>query len=241
MIYSKEEFSKKLNKELKSAGLEEFSECADKLYTVVSRLDEFGKKFNLTAITDPDEVMKKHLIDCLFAAKAVKEAGGKKIIDIGSGAGFPSLPIAAALPDISVTALDSTAKKVGYMNDTASAAGMNNFRAEAGRAEEYVRGVRESFDTVTARAVASLPVLCELCIPYIKVGGKFIAMKGAAAEEEVSAAKSAAGKLGCSAAEILPYFLPGMDDKRYLVLFEKIAPTPEQFPRNFSQISKKPL
>ncbi|MDD6095375.1 MAG: 16S rRNA (guanine(527)-N(7))-methyltransferase RsmG [Clostridia bacterium] len=241
MMYSKEQFTEKLLRELSSAGLEAFSHSAEKLYTVVSRLDEFGKKFNLTAITDPDQVIKKHLIDCLFAAKQIPLPEGKTLIDIGAGAGFPSLPVSAALPSLHVTALDSTAKKVNYMNDTAKAAGITNFTAVCARAEEYALPYRETFDFATARAVASLPVLCELCIPYVKIGGKFIAMKGAAAEEETEEAKNAAKKLGCAPAEILPYSLPGMEDKRFLIIYTKISPTPEAFPRNFSQISKKPL
>ncbi len=241
MKYTKEQFRERLLSELDSAGLERFAPSADKLYTVVSRLDEFGKKFNLTAITDPEEVLKKHVIDCLFAARGISDLGASSIIDVGAGAGFPSLPAAAALPELSVTALDSTAKKVNYMNDTASAAGIGNFRAVTGRAEEYAADVRESFDAATARAVAALPVLCELCIPYVKVGGYFIAMKGAAANEEIKAAEGAAKKLGCDGAEIIPYSLPGMDDKRFLVIYRKLSSTPEEFPRNFSRISKKPL
>ena len=241
MMYSKEQFTEKLLRELCSAGLETFSHSAQKLYTVASRLDEFGKKFNLTAITDPDQVIKKHLIDCLFAAKQIFAPQGKTLIDIGAGAGFPSLPVAAALPSLKVCALDSTAKKVNFMNDTAKAAEIHNFTAVCARAEEYALQHRETFDFATARAVASLPVLCELCIPYVKIGGKFIALKGAAAEEEAEEAKNAAKKLGCAPAQILPYSLPDMEDKRFLIIYTKISPTPEAFPRNFSQISKKPL
>lgn len=246
MIYTKEEFSEKLGAVLDSAGLSEFIPAAQKLYTVVSRLDECGKKFNLTAITQPDEVIKKHLADCLFTAKQIETEAkgalpGKRLIDIGAGAGFPSLPCAAVLPSLLVTAVDSTAKKTAYMNETASLAGIENFSAVCSRAEEYITGQRESFDFATARAVAALPVLCELCIPYVKVGGKFIAMKGAAAREEVLISQNAAKRLGCGDAEIVPYSLPEMEDKRFLIIYTKISATPEDFPRNFSQISKKPL
>lgn len=241
MIPSKDEFINKLTALLSDAGLERYAPSGERLFTIASRLDEFGKKFNLTAITDPDEVMKKHLIDSLFSADAMEKLGVSSVIDIGSGAGFPSLPAAAALPGVSVTALDSTAKKVNYMTETAACAGIGNFSAVTARAEEYVSSRRESFDCATARAVAALPVLCELCLPYVRVGGYFIAMKGAAAKEEADAAKSAAAKLGAAPAEIREYSLPSMEDKRFLIIYRKISPTPKEFPRNFSQISKKPL
>lgn len=240
-MYSKEEFINKLNEALFLAGLSEFSHAGEKLYTVSARLEEFGKKFNLTAMTDPDEVIAKHLTDCLFLAAAIDSLKGKKLIDIGSGAGFPSLPTAAVCPDLFVTAVDSTAKKVNYMNETAKCAGIENFTAYCKRAEEFAAEKRESFDFATARAVAALPVLCELCIPYVRVGGKFIAMKGAAAEDEMAQAAEAAKKLGCDEGRLIPYSLPNMEDKRFLIIYTKKSPTPTAFPRNYSQISKKPL
>ena len=245
MIYSKEEFFARLSALSEKAELDLINESSkEKLYTVCEQLDLRSKQFNLTAITDPEEVLKKHIIDCLFAAKAVKELSkeSSKLLDVGSGAGFPSLPIAAVLPEIQVTAMDATAKKTVYMNDTAALAGIENFIAINKRAEEAAKsGMGEGFDIVSARAVARLNVLMELCIPFLKVGGYFVSMKGAAADEESKEAESAAKKLGCSLVKKIQYALPDLDDARFLLIYRKDSKTPAIYPRNFSQISKKPL
>jgi len=245
MIYSKEEFEKRLQDLSERSGLSSVAmPAADGLYTVCEQLDLRSKQFNLTAITDPEEVMRKHIIDCLFTAKYVRELSfeGASLLDVGSGAGFPSLPIAAALPTLFVTAMDATAKKCVYMNETAALAGLENFKAVNKRAEEAAReGMAEAFDIVSARAVARLNVLMELCVPFLKIGGYFVAMKGAAAEEEMKEAESAAKRLGASLAEKIPYTLPDLSDARFLLIYRKDSKTPATYPRNFSQISKKPL
>lgn len=245
MIYTKEEFTSHLSALCEKAGLDFFDcDTYGKLYTVCEQLECKSKQFNLTAITDPEEVMRKHIVDCLFAAKTVKNfaKAGDKLLDVGSGAGFPSLPIAASISEISVTAMDATAKKTVYMNDTAALAGIENFNAVNSRAEEAARsGMGEGFDIVSARAVARLNVLMELCVPFLKVGGYFISMKGAAAEEEMAEAQSAAKKLGCTFVEKIPYTLPDLTDARFLLVYRKDSKTPALYPRNFSQISKKPL
>ena len=243
-MFEKELFYKKL-KEYGGSLPEKYLSgvCADRLYTVCSELEEKSKLFNLTAITDPHEVVKKHIIDCLYLAECIEGLGVEgKILDVGSGAGFPSLPTAAVLDSFSVTALDSTAKKIGYIKATANLMGVSGFDAVASRAEEAASGkMRESYDFVTARAVARLSVLCELCIPFVKVGGYFVSMKGAAAEEEVAEAANAAKKLGCEFVRMIPYTIADLPDKRFLVIYKKISATNKQYPRNFSQISKKPL
>jgi len=245
MIYTKEEFKERLSVLSKKADLADLcSPAGDKLYTICEQLDLRSKQFNLTAITEPEEVLKKHIIDCVFTAKAVEELSGEgsELLDVGSGAGFPSLPIAAALPTLFVTAMDATAKKCVYMNETAALAGLENFKAVNKRAEEAAReGMAEAFDIVSARAVARLNVLMELCVPFLKIGGYFVAMKGAAAEEEMKEAESAAKRLGASLAEKIPYTLPDLSDARFLLIYRKDSKTPATYPRNFSQISKKPL
>ncbi len=243
-MFDRSEFSEKLKKY--GAGLPEkylSGECADRLYTVCLELEDKSKLFNLTAITDPDEVVKKHIVDCLFLAECIESLGESgSILDVGSGAGFPSLPTAAVLDSHKVTALDSTAKKITYIKNTAEKMGVSDFDAIASRAEEAASGkMRESFDFVTARAVARLSVLAELCIPFVRVGGYFVSMKGAAAEEEVKEAENAAKKLGCQLVKIIPYTISDLPDKRFLVIYKKISATSKQYPRNFSQISKKPL
>ncbi len=219
--------------------------CA-RLAVIADCLIEGNKRFNLTAITEPDAVIEKHIMDSLIAADAVAEiANGKPahLIDVGSGAGFPSLPIAAALPYLTVTALDSTAKKCTYMNETAAAAGIGNFTAVTGRAEELASKPpkRASFDFVTARAVANLPVLSELCLPFLKTGGTFIALKGENAPAEITAAKSAIGKLGAALVGAQEYRILSDCAPRYLVTVAKTAPTPAAYPRQYARIAKKPL
>lgn len=245
MIYTKEEFSSRLSSLADAASLSALACPAEaKLYTICEQLDLRSKQFNLTAITEPEEVLRKHIIDCLFAARTAGELSkeGSMLLDVGSGAGFPSLPLAAVLPGVTVNAMDATAKKCVYMNETASLAGIENFKAFNARAEEAARGeMGGAYDIVTARAVARLNVLLELCIPFLKVGGYFVSMKGAAAEEEIEEAKSAAKKLGCTFVEKRQYALPDLSDARFLLIYRKDSKTPEQYPRNFSQISKKPL
>lgn len=245
MIYTKEEFTSRLSALADLSGLNDLTDpAADKLYTICQQLDLKSKQFNLTAITDPEEVLRKHIIDCTFAAKTVCDLcyDGAKLLDVGSGAGFPSLPIAATLPNIHVTAMDATAKKTVYMNDTAALAGIENFNAVNARAEEAARnGMGESFDVVSARAVARLNVLLELCVPFLKICGHFVAMKAFAADEEIKEAENAAKKLGVTLVEKRQYTLPDMEDTRFLLIYRKDSKTPDIYPRNFSQISKRPL
>lgn len=243
MMYSKEEFFEKLKSAAADAGLDGLTAGSEeKLYTICLRLDECSKQFNLTAITEPDEVMKKHIIDCLFFADEIRKLGAGSLIDVGSGAGFPSLPTAAALPALSVCALDSTAKKTVYMSDTAAIAGIDNFYSVAARAEDAGRGtMRESFDAAGARAVARLSVLMEICTPFVKVGGFFVAMKGAAAMEEAHEAEHAAKTLGCTLCDCRQYNIPGLSDKRFLLIYQKNSAAKSEYPRNYSQITKKPL
>lgn len=214
---------------------------------IAAKLLENNEKFNLTAITDTDAVIEKHIMDSLIAADRIASLCGDtpaRLLDVGSGAGFPSLPIAAALPHLSVTAMDSTAKKCTYMNETAAAAGIKNFKAVSGRAEELAAKdapMRASFDFVTARAVANLPVLAELCLPFLRTGGTFVALKGANAPAEIDAAKSALKTLGAALAASEEYRILSDDAPRYLVLIGKTAPTPAAYPRHYSRIAKKPL
>ena len=241
-MFNKEEFDRKL-KEYGNGLPEKYFDASDKLFIICSELEEKAKTFNLTAITDPEEVLKKHIVDCLYLAECIEKLGPKgKILDVGSGAGFPSLPTAAVLSDHSVTALDSTSKKIDYIKNTSEKMGVNGFNAVAARAEQAASGeMRESYDFVTARAVARLSVLAELCVPFVKVGGYFVSMKGAAAQEEVDEAANAVNKLGCKLVDIIPYTIADLPDKRFLVIYKKISATNKMYPRNYSQISKKTL
>ena len=221
---------------------EEFrsEETAKKLYLHLCELAEKGRLFNLTAITDPCEAVKKHVVDSLHAAAAVKDllASGS-LIDIGSGGGFPALPVAIACPEIAVTALDSTEKKCEFISDTASLCGVS-VKTVAERAEDAAASLRETFDAATARAVARLNILAELCAPFIKVGGCFFAMKGSAAEEERLEAEEGTKKLGLSFEREIKYAIDG-GGERSIIIYKKTSPTPAAYPRRYARIKKDPL
>ena len=217
-------------------------EKASRLFRHLEELEEKGKLFNLTAITDPDEARNKHIIDCLYCAKEISRlADGKaaSLIDIGSGAGFPSLPIAFTLENVSVSALDSTARKCTFIAETAVKCGVNVGTVPE-RAEEAALHLRESFDFATARAVARLNILAELSAPFVKVGGYFVAMKGSAAGEEIAEAAKATETLGLTFSEMLPYEIKD-GGTRYIVIYKKTSETPSMYPRSYSKIKKKPL
>lgn len=215
-----------------------------KLYELTLIMLEVNKTMNLTSLTDCSQIILKHYLDSLTVSKYIPE--NSKIIDVGCGAGFPSLPLAICRKDISITALDSTAKRINYLNDTASKLCLPNLRGIAARAEALaqVEGERESYDVAVARAVADLPILCELCLPFVKVGGRFAAMKAAKGENEFTRAKNAISLCGGATAFITPADITsnGTDfEARRLIIVEKHEKTRKIYPRNFAQISKKPL
>lgn len=215
-----------------------------KLYILTKHMLEVNKSLNLTAITDLDGVILKHYADSLTVSSHIPE--GAEVIDVGCGAGFPSLPLAIFRPDLKITALDGTAKRIEYVKNTAKLLELDNLTAIAGRAEEYANKAdfRERFDIATARAVAALPVLAELCLPFVKKGGSFVAMKAAQGESEASASTNAINLCGGSPATIstLELTANGKDlEKRVIIVSQKLSATPTKYPRHYSQISKKPL
>lgn len=218
-------------------------ELAERFNALTDRMLEVNAHMNLTAITDEDGVILKHYADSLVIADIIPE--GASVIDVGCGAGFPSLPLAIARPDLKITALDSTAKRVNYIAETAEILGLTNISAVAARAEETASkpAMREMFDISCARAVARFSALCELCLPFVRTGGEFLALKGHS-EDEVSEASNAIKKLGGVLISSTSYniSLPGGENNpRSLVRVKKNSRTPEIYPRNWSQISKKPL
>lgn len=219
-------------------------EKCEKFLALTRRLLEENEKYNLTAITDPDKIILNHYADCAALCDVLPK--GAKIADVGCGAGFPTLPIAILRDDISVTAIDSTAKRIGYVSTTAEMLGLKNVKAIAMRAEDGGSNpeFREKFDVVTARAVAEMRVLSELCLPYAKVGGKFIAMKGKNAQFELQGAKKALSLLGGKLEECREITLKNEKDEPLshpLIIISKATKTPSAYPRAFAKISKQPL
>lgn len=223
-------------------GLVISDDLADKLKIYGTLLKEWNEKINLTAITDDEGIAIKHFLDCLLITKVGDFKAGQKVIDVGTGAGFPGAVIAAAYPEIFVTLLDSTGKKLKAVEDMVNNMGLKNVTVvharaeEAGRKEEF----REQFDFATARAVAELRVLAEYTLPFVKKGGKFLSMKGAVAGDEVENGKRSVSVLGGSINAVHEFTLPN-GDKRAVIEINKISQTSSKYPRASAQISKKPL
>lgn len=204
-------------------------------------LVEQNKTMNLTAITDPDGIAVKHFADSISVISAADIPQGARILDVGTGAGFPGIPLLIMRPDIDLTMIDSTAKKLKYVENTVNELGLiattlHTRAEEAGQSKEY----RERFDFVCSRAVAALNVLCEYCLPFVKQNGLFIAMKGAKAQEEIDAAKSAIKTLGGKIVAEKSFTLSD-GGERTLVVIKKISQVPPKYPRPSAQIAKKPL
>ena len=211
----------------------------DKLNLYFNTLIETNKVMNLTNITDKDEVYNKHFLDSLYLTKALSK-DKYSLCDVGSGAGFPALPLAITNENASITIIDSLNKRINFLNNTISLLNINNIRAYHLRAED-AKEFRESFDYVTARAVARLNILLELCMPLVKVGGSFIAMKSVLASEELEESKNAIAKLGGKIKEVINYELPDDAGTRTLIVIEKIKNTPKIYPRIFKKIKENPL
>lgn len=205
---------------------------------------EVNKVHNITAIRDVPGVITKHFADSVKKIEAIPPTGAT-LLDVGTGGGFPTLPLAIVRPDLRITAIDSTAKKIAHVQNTAKMLGLCNVTAISGRAEDMAHtNMRESFDIVTARAVSELRILCEITLPFVKVGGTFVALKGASGEKELLDAMHAIEKLGGKCIDLCKYTLNdehGNQDERCLILIRKEKTTPQNFPRQYAQILKKPL
>lgn len=195
---------------------------------------------NLTAITDPKDVAALHLLDSLTLLAAADFAN-KRLIDVGTGAGFPGLPIAIACPDCQVTLLDSLGKRVDFLQEVCAALSLSNVTCVHARAEEYVQSCREQYDIAASRAVAELRTLSELCLPYVRPGGLFLAMKSVDTEGELAAAQPAIRLLGAQTERIIDCPLPSTEITHRLIVLRKRTPTPPKYPRRFAVIKKQPL
>jgi len=223
------------------------SEYADesksrKFYTLMTHMLSVNESMNLTAIKEERAVILRHFVDSLTILSFLPK--GARVADIGCGAGFPCLPIAICRPDLQILAVDSTEKRIRYVQETAELLGLRNLEARAMRAEEGAHGkYREAFDVCTARAVAALPILSELCMPYVRTGGKFIAMKAKKGEEEYTASLSGIRRLGGEPIAVHRILLrgEGEEDERLIIEVAKKSPTPGNLPRPYAKICKKPL
>jgi len=211
----------------------------DQLDAYAALLVDYNQKVNLTAITDPEGIEDKHFVDSLLFASQPEVAG--RMVDVGAGAGFPGIVTKIYKPDLELTLMEPTGKRVEFLKYVCAELGLTGVEFAKERAEEAARKQwRETADVVSARAVAALQILAEYCLPLTRVGGVFIAMKGAGAEQELASAKGAIAKLGGSYRETRSFQLPG-GDARSLVVCEKISQTPTAYPRNGGKIAKSPL
>ena len=224
---------------LKELGIEAAAEQVKTMAAYGALLLRANETTNLTAITDPAAAARLHFLDSAALLTAADFAG-KTVMDVGSGAGFPGVPLRILRPDIRLTCLDSVGKKMDFVRDACGQLGMGDVRCLWGRAEEMGQ-LRESFDIVVSRAVAEMHLLAELCMPLVKPGGLFVAMKGPDCAEETTRADFAIRTMGGRIGEIRRYAIPGTDVMHAAVLVEKHRSTPEQYPRRWAQIRKKPL
>lgn len=215
---------------------------AEQLKLYGNLLIEWNEKINLTAITEPKEVVFKHFLDCLLFFKYIDVPENAAVIDVGTGAGFPGVVLKIARPDIKLVLLDSLNKRITFLNDVIEKLGLENTRAVHFRAEEGAQKAeyREQFDIATARAVASLNVLSEYCLPFVKTGGVFVSLKGPQASTEIELAKRAVSLLGGETSTLFTEKIEQIGE-RSIIKIKKISQTPPRYPRNSAKISKQPL
>lgn len=223
--------------EFQKCNIELSQDKADKLLKLYEFLVEYNQNVNLTAITDFEEVVVKHFIDSVLPFSMIDIKENSSFIDVGTGAGFPSIPLMIVRPDLKGTLLEALNKRCVFLEKACELTGVD-VKVVHGRAEDYAKEKREAFDFVTARAVAAMPVLCEYCIPYVKTGGKFIALKSV--NEDETLCEKAVKVLGGKIAEIKDYTITNGDNRR-LFIIDKVSQTPTKYPRNSSMIKKKPL
>jgi 16S rRNA (guanine527-N7)-methyltransferase len=203
----------------------------------------WNQRFNLTAITDPEQIRIKHFLDSLSCWLPMRPAASTRVIDVGAGAGFPGIPLKILQPEMRLTLVEATAKKASFIEHFVQVLGLQNVSVLTKRAEDagQMPEHRESYDWVIARALAPMPTLAEYLLPFAKVGGSVLAQKGKDARQEVETAKTAFEKLGGELKEIIPVNIPSLEEERYLVVVRKIVPTPATYPRRAGMPSKRPL
>lgn len=232
-----------LKKDALSFGITLSDQQLSQFYTYYELLIEWNEKMNLTAITDFEEVIKKHFLDSLSIGRILKQDSFVSILDIGTGAGFPGIPIKIAFPDTQITLMDSLNKRVNFLNEVICTLGLEKIDAIHGRAEDFAKKgmLREKFDICVSRAVANLSSLSEFCLPYVKTGGSFISYKSEKAMEEIENSKNAVSILGGGKVFSDTFLLPETDFTRTLIKIEKIKETPAKYPRKAGTPVKQPL
>lgn len=236
------DFSKNLEIQLQVAGFEPSSKQLEQFTAYYELLIETNKTLNLTAITDPHEVAVKHMVDSLTALSPVFKQKAK-VLDLGTGAGFPGIPLAIWRPDLQITLFDSLQKRLNFLQTVIDQLGLSSITTLHGRAEDmaHQQEHREAYDIVTSRAVARLPILLEWALPYVKVGGSVVALKGAIYEEEIKASDFALQTLGGTIDKVKTVSLPTLEDKRAVIYIKKVKNTPKKYPRKPKEIKTKPL
>ena len=235
------EFKETLQKEAKKIKVIVTDEKAEKLYNYMLSLLEWNKKINLTAITEPNDVILKHFVDSFTIHDYIKKDA--KMIDVGTGAGFPGVPLAILRDDIRVTLIDSLQKRINFLNEVIATLGLQNVEAIHTRAEDLAQNekYREQYDVVTSRAVANMSTLLEYMLPFSKVEGVCVCMKGSNVEEELASAEKAARVLGGRLEKREEFFLSNQDNKRNIIIIRKISNTPKQYPRGQGKPAKMPI
>ena len=231
------EMEKALQAGLPQLGLELTEDTLRQLCAFAEAVIEQNKVMNLTAITEPEKVARLHLLDSL-SLLAAADLKGKKLIDVGCGAGFPGVPVKIACPGVQLTLLDSLGKRMAWLETVLPQLGVEA-KCVTARAEEAVSACRESYDVATSRAVARLNILLELTAPFVKVGGLVLAMKGAAAQQELEEAKNAVKRLGLKVEKVMSF--PIEEAAHAVIVLRKVSPTPSQYPRRYAKIKQSPL
>ncbi len=229
-----------LNEGFASLGITPDAKAVERLKTYFEYLEERNRVMNLTAISGTEDVARLHFLDCAALLK-VCDFEDKKVIDVGTGAGFPGMVLKTVQPGMDITLIDSLNKRIDFLSEVCNKLALDGVQCVHARAEEIPEERRAAYDIAVSRAVARLGTLCELCLPYLRVGGVFIAMKGPDCDTEVEEAKSAMHLLGAQLKDIVRYTIPGTDITHAAVVIEKIKPTHPKYPRKWSQIKKQPL